>query len=77
MFGQLAAQRRLAGQPLSGRVRPGTSGWLGDSGFYTEYGENVSLNDVDKVILQLFYHTKMLTGLDYVLCERIIEKLYY
>lgn len=48
-----------------------------DSVFYTEYGENISLNDVDKVILQLFYHTKMLTGLDYVLCERIIEKLYY
>ena len=48
-----------------------------DSALYSEYGENIELTDVDDVILRMFYSPKMLTGLDYVMSERVIEKLYY
>ena len=48
-----------------------------DSALYSEYGENIELTDVDDVILRMFYSSKMLTGLDYVMSERVIEKLYY
>ena len=48
-----------------------------DSAFYYENTLDFDLTDVDKVVLQLFYNIKMLTGLDYIYSERIIEKLYY
>ncbi len=48
-----------------------------DSVIYSEYSEQQSLTEVDKLILKLLYHPKMVCGMNAEECEQVIRSLYY
>lgn len=48
-----------------------------DSIIYSEYTLPQSLTEVDRVILQLLYHPRMLCGMDGESCAEVIRQLYY
>ena len=48
-----------------------------DSIIYSEFSDPQSLTEIDELLLKLLYHPRMQCGMDSVVCETVIRKLYY